>query len=68
MILNMPSIQLRRNVISQETKDKMIQDYIDGVPVEKITTTHNVSKPTLYRYLKNEGVDRKDEHGVQEES
>jgi hypothetical protein len=57
----MPSITFRRNVVSEETRTKMIQDYINNVPIQKITETHKVSRPTLYRYLRKEGVDRKED-------
>jgi hypothetical protein len=60
----MPSITFRRNVISEDTKTQMIQDYINGVPVQKIIENHKVSKPTLYRYLKIDGTNKKDKNDI----
>ena len=35
-----------------ETKAAAVADYLQNRPVEEITSRHNISRATLYRYLK----------------
>lgn len=35
-----------------ETKAAAVADYLDNRPLEEITGRHNISRATLYRYLK----------------
>lgn len=37
---------------ADETKAAAVADYLQNRPVEEITSRHNISRATLYRYLK----------------
>lgn len=37
----------------EEYKQKIIQDYQNGVPIQKISQTNSVAISTIYRWLKD---------------
>lgn len=46
--------------VSEEDKDKIIKDFLDGIPIADICKNFGRNKTTIYRVIKDEGLTKKD--------
>lgn len=52
-------------MMHDEIKNPVMDDYLKGMNITTVCAKYGISRPTFYRWMKEFGLDKPTEHGIQ---